>query len=142
MSIAYDSDDESVASDKSRLQVARAKGESKSEALEVKLPLDSQQDEEDAVEVTISSNLNPDEDKVPEEAATDGDEGSCVAAEAKDVDASTPAYDIATISSTAVDCNDENQAATNDTRKVCDEPISTAQKIVDDAVEEAVNSCT
>ena len=180
-------DDESVASDKCRLEVASAIGESKSEALEVELPLCGQQDEEDAVEVTaenglvgtssasivgidISSNVDSDADNVKEEAAADDDgdkdiEDISLAAEANDIGASSSA-NMATISSSAVDCDNENQAATSIRTSTVDEaeehtctnittnddvclgsigPATTvvvAQKIVDNAVEEAVNSCT
>ena len=160
-------DNESVARDKCRQEVASTKGESKPEALEIELPLCGQQDEEDAVEVTAEENA----DNVKEEAAADDDgnkdiEDISLAAEANDIGASSSA-NMATISSSAVDCDNENQAATSilpstvdeaKERTTCNiktnddvgtgsiEPATTctvvAQKIVDDAVEEAVNSRT
>ena len=148
---------ESVAIDKCRQEVASAKGESKPEALEIELPLCGQQ--EDAVEVTAEENA----DNAKEEAAADDDgnkdiEDISLAAEANDIGASSSA-NMATISSSAVDCDNENQAATSilpstvdeaKERTTCNtgsiEPATTctvvAQKIVDDAVEEAVNSRT
>ena len=160
-------DNESVARDKCRQEVASTKGESKPEALEIELPLCGQQDEEDAVEVTAEENA----DNTKEEAAADDDgnkdiEVISLAAEANDIGASCSA-NMATISSSAVDCDNENQAATSilpstvdeaKERTTCNiktnddvgtgsiEPATTctvvAQKIVDDAVEEAVNSRT
>ena len=109
------------------------------------------------------SNLNCDKDKVKEEAeeaATDGDEDISLAAEAKDVRALSIA-NMATGSSGVVDGDDGDEAATSILASIIDETqeqtnIMTnitcvdygkitnvvAQKAVDDAVKEAVNSCT